>query len=79
MISNVTLLNGSKVVELLRDLLERAEKGELLSVVACYETKDQSLGHALATARNASWSALVGELHLAMMTLHVESGRLTTP
>lgn len=66
------------VVKALEDLLVQARKGDVRGLVMVFDTKG-TIGHHIAFGKDASTSAIVGELDLAKFTVHVETGRIKPP
>jgi hypothetical protein len=54
-------------IELLRDLLLKAEAGYLVSVAAAYENSDGTSNYQIARQKWSSWIVMVGELERAKM------------
>lgn len=73
---SVIPLRARSVVEALRSVLERAERGELRSVAIAYETPKDSTGHVIAFGGGAWTTALLGELEATKLSILVEDGRL---
>lgn len=67
------------VVETLESLLERARKGEVRAVVACFEVVGDATGHVYAWGQRSLPMALVGELDLAQFSIFVSTGRVKPP
>jgi len=66
--ASVIPFRGSNVVDMLRELLERAERGEIVGIAVAYETSETE-GSQAAWAKNATFSTLIGALELTKMLL----------
>lgn len=64
------------IVDMLEDLLRRAKSGEVRAIVACYEIDNGATAHNFGWGARALPMALVGELNLAMFSIHVAEGRV---
>jgi hypothetical protein len=60
---DVVAIRGANVAAALRGVLERAEKGEIISVAMVYETTE-TMGHAVSWERDVDLVALVGAIEL---------------
>ena len=74
--SNVTPLKGRTVVQALREMLDKAERGELRSVAIAYEHTDDKTGHCFGLGVGCWTTALLGELEATKLSLLVHDGRL---
>ena len=77
-VDTVTPIRARNVARCLRDLVARAEAGEIIGVAVAFETTDAT-AHLFALGVRSSGTLLVGELDVLKLSILIAEGRMRAP